>query len=138
MIRSVDDALAAGEPLIDIVVIFKEGVDYDLATAAIGALGADIELHSGHWYGNPQSRIGQVTAEGALRLFGARFTRVPFKPQYPEWVPLESQSECFLWSSTQITRWPDEIAPYVKSISAPQPASNDDGQPYVPLFDRSP
>ena len=136
MIRSLVDAVAAEEPLIDIVVIFKEGVDYDLATAAVNSLGTDIELRPAHWYGKPQWRIGQITAEGALRLFNARFTRVPFQPQYPKWLAYESQSECFLWSSTQIIRWPDEIAPYVKSISATQPGSNDDGQPYVPLFDR--
>jgi hypothetical protein len=29
MIRSLDEAVAAGEPLIEIVVRFKEGVDYD-------------------------------------------------------------------------------------------------------------
>jgi hypothetical protein len=44
MIRSLDDAVCAGEPLIDIVVIFREGVDYDRATAAVNALGSDIEL----------------------------------------------------------------------------------------------
>jgi hypothetical protein len=34
MIRSLDEAVAAGEPLIEIAVTFKGGVDYDLATAA--------------------------------------------------------------------------------------------------------
>jgi len=79
MIRSLDEAVAGGEPLIEIVVRFKEGVDYDLATAAVNSLGSDIELHSGHWYGDPRLRIGAVTAEGALRLFCARFTRVPLE-----------------------------------------------------------
>jgi hypothetical protein len=29
MLRSLDEAVGAGEPLIEIVVMFKEGVDYD-------------------------------------------------------------------------------------------------------------
>jgi hypothetical protein len=45
MIRPLDEAVAAREPLIEIVVRFEEGVDYDLATAAVNSLGADIELH---------------------------------------------------------------------------------------------
>jgi hypothetical protein len=41
MTRSLDEAVAAAEPLIDIVVKFKEGVDYDLATAMVNSLGPD-------------------------------------------------------------------------------------------------
>ena len=84
MIRSLDEAVALGEPLIDIVVIFKEGVDYELATAAVNSLGPDIALSPGRWYGNPRWRIGAVTAEGALRLFCARFTRVPLQRWNPK------------------------------------------------------
>src|SRR5262249_35921145 len=125
--RSLDEAAAAGDPLIDIVVKFGEGVDYDLATKTVNSLGPDIELNTAHWYGSPQLRIGQVTAEGALRLFNARFKRVPLGQQ---------NSQFFRWSSTKILQWPDEIATYVESIGATQPGADDDGQPYVPLFDR--
>jgi hypothetical protein len=127
MIRSLDEAAGAREPLIDIVEKFKGGVDYDLATRAVNSLGQDIELYAGHWYGSHQLRIGQVTAEGALRLFIVCFRRVPLE---------RSNSQSFRWSSTEIVRWPASIAPYVESIGITQPGANDDGQPYVPLFER--
>src|SRR5215813_8772551 len=126
MIRPLDEAVGAREPLIEIVVRFKEGVDYDLATAAVNSLGPDINLRLGHWYGDPRSRIGAITAEGALRLFCARFTRVPLERWNPhtgyEGVP----SGYYRWSSAKITRWPDEIAPYVQSIGTPHPGADDD------------
>src|SRR6185295_18117095 len=125
-IRSVYEAANAGEPLIAIVVKFREGVDYDIATTAMNSLGPDFELHVGHWYGSPQLRIGAVTAEGALRLFNARFHR----------LAMECPNSGFRWSSTKIIRWPDEVVPYVESIGITQPGADDDGQHYVPLFDR--
>jgi hypothetical protein len=125
MIHSLDEAVGAGEPLIEIVVMFKEGVNYDLATAAVNALGPDVELHPGHWYGSSQLRVGCLTAEGARRLFDADFRRVPYPPG----------SGFFRWTSTKILKWPDEIAPYVQSITASQPGADDDGQPYVPRLD---
>src|SRR5712672_2907767 len=115
MIRSLDEAVGAGEPLIEIVVLFKEEVDYDLAAAAMNLLGPDIGLNHGHWYGNPRLRVGDITAEGALRLFSARFVRVPVEL----WNPQDGSyllTGCFRWSSTKITQWPDEVAPYVQSI----------------------
>jgi hypothetical protein len=137
MIRSLDEAVAAGEPLIEIEVRFKEGVDYDLATAAVNSLGPDIELHSGHWYGNPRLRIGTVTAEGALRLFCARFTRVPLERWNPQTRSYDGvHDDYFKWDSTQITQWPRELAAYVESIGVSQPGADDDGQSYVPLFER--
>jgi hypothetical protein len=137
MIRSLDEAVAAGEPLIEIVVRFKEGVDYDLAMAAVNSLGSDIELHSGHWYGNPRLRIGAVTAEGALRLFCARFSRVPLERWNPQIRSYDGvHDDYFRWDSTQITQWPRELSAYVESIGVSQPGANDDGQSYVPLFER--
>jgi hypothetical protein len=137
MIRSLHDAVRAGELLIDIVVIFKAGVDYDRATAAVNALGSDIELDLRHWYDNPRWRIGQVTTEGALRLFAALVVRVPLDRWNPESRRHEGGwSDQFRWSSTKIVQWPDEIVPYVQSIGITQPGANDNGQAYVPLFDR--
>jgi hypothetical protein len=137
MTRSLDEAAAAGEPLIAIVVRFKEGVDYDRATAAVNSLGPDIDLRSAHWYGDPRLRIGAVTAEGALRLFCARFTRVPIERWNPQTRSYDGvHSDSFKWDSTQITRWPDELAGFVESIGVSQPGADDDGQPYVPLFER--
>jgi hypothetical protein len=137
MIRSLDEAVAAREPLIEIVVRFKEGVDYDFATAAVNSLGPDIELHPGHWYKDPRWRIGQVTAEGALRLFGARFRRVPLERWNPQTRSYDGvHDNSFRWSFTKITRWPCGLAAYVERIGISQPGANDDTQPYVPLFER--
>jgi hypothetical protein len=137
MTRSLDEAVASGEPLIEICVRFKEGVDYDLATAAVNSLGSDIELSPGHWYGDPRLRIGVVTAEGALRLFGARVTRVPLERWNPQTRSYDGvYSDAFLWSATEIAQWPREVIPYLESIGISQPGADDDGQWYVPLFDR--
>jgi hypothetical protein len=136
MMRSLDEAVASGEPLIDIVVVFKEGVDYELATRAVNCLGSDIELHTSDWYGSARMRIGAVTAEGALRLFGARFTRVPLERWDSQTNNYEGvHKDYFRWSSTEITEWPSQVDPYVASISATQPGADDDGQAYVPLFE---
>jgi hypothetical protein len=137
MIRSLDEAVAAGEPLIEIVVRFREGVDYGLATAAVNSLGPDIEIDTRHWYGNPRLRVGAMTAEAALRLFCARFARVPLERWNRETRSYDGvHSEYFRWDSTEITQWPEELAPLVEAIGVSQPGSDDDGQPYVPLFAR--
>jgi hypothetical protein len=137
MTRSLYEAVASGEPLIEICVRFKEGVDYDLATAAVNSLGPDIELSSGHWYGDPRLRIGAVTAEGALRLFGARFARVARERWNPQTQSYDGvYSDSFIWSATEIGQWPREVMPYLKSICVSQPGADDDGQWYMPLFDR--
>jgi len=104
MIRSLDEAVSAGEPLIEITVLLKEGVDYDLAASAMNSLGPDLRLKPGHWYGNPRSRVGDMTAEGALRLFKARFVRVPLELWNPQ-TRGYSRSDYFRWSSTKINSW---------------------------------
>jgi hypothetical protein len=78
-----------------------------------------------------------VTAEGAPRLFAARVVRVPLERWNPESRQHEGVwNDQFRWSSTRIENWPNEIATYVQSIGITQPGANDDGQAYVPLFDR--
>lgn len=136
MIQSLDEAVAAGEPLISIVVEFKEGIDYDLATAAVNSLGPDIELSKGHWYNIPRLRVGAMTAEAAFRLFSARFRRVPLERWDPQTRSYDGvHSDTFIWdTTTHITDWPDEL--HIKSIGISQPGADDNGQPYVPLFDR--
>jgi hypothetical protein len=86
-----------------------------------------VEIDPRHWYGKPQLKVGRVTAEGAQRLFSAYFRRVPLHA---------ANSGVFRWSSTEILQWPENIAPYVKSITVSQPGADDEGQPYVPCFDR--
>lgn len=137
MIRSLDDAVRAGEPLIDITVRFKDGVDCKRATDIANSLGPDLELKTFDWYGHPALRTGQMTAEGALRLFGVKIRRV----RVPRWDPIQNtydgvHDNFFRWDIVPIETWPDELVPYVKSISTPQPGADDDGQAYIPLFDR--
>ncbi len=137
MIRSLHDAVSAGEPLIDITVRFKDGVDCDRATDIANSLGPDLELRKFHWYGDPALRTGEVTAEGAFRLFGVKIRRVPLA----KWDPTQNKHDgvhenFFRWDGVQITSWPDELIPLVKSIGMTQPGADDDGQGYVPLFDR--
>jgi hypothetical protein len=52
-----------------------------------------------------------VTAEGALRLFCTRFTRVPLERWNPQTGYQGVPSGYFRWSSTKIARWLDEVAP---------------------------
>ncbi len=61
----------------DIVVAFKESVDYEQAAVALNSLGLDMEIMKDYWQGDPRCRIGCVTAEGACRIFGPHFRRVP-------------------------------------------------------------
>ncbi len=137
IIRSLDEAVSAGEPLIDIVVRFKEGVDYAFATGMVNSLGPDIQLKNSDWYGDPRLRIGQITAEGALRNFRVRFRRVPLN----EWNEKEERydgvhKDIFRWHQIEILQWPEPLAPVVESVSVTQPGANDEGQAYTPLFDR--
>jgi hypothetical protein len=134
---SLDDAVAARNPLIDVTVCFKDGVDYKQATKLLNSLGSDIEFHEGDWYGSARLRTGVMTAEAAFRLFNADFVRVPLE----KWDAERKQyighwDNTFRWSSTEITQWPAILSDYVKSIGASQPGYDDDGQPYIPLHHR--
>jgi hypothetical protein len=137
MIRSLDEAVGAGEPLIDIVVRFKEGVDYAFATDMVNALGPDMQLNKHDWYGDPRLRIGQVTAEGALRHFGVRFQRVHLEKWDEKAKRYDGvHQEYFRWSRIDIVQWPESLAPFVEAVGVTQPGANDDCQAYTPLFDR--
>ena len=135
--RSLDEAVRSGAPLIDVIVRFKDGIDYAAATAIANTLGPDFTLNKSDWHGDPKLRIGQVTAEGALRHFGVKIRRVPLE----EWNQHSQQfdgvnSDTFRWEQLEISQWPARLMPYVESISMTQPGANDDCQSYVPLFDR--
>jgi hypothetical protein len=136
MIRSLDEAVHAGEPLIDIVVVFKEGVDFALATERANALGPDLELDRRDWHGEPRFRIGQVTAEGMLRLFRVRIRRVPLEKwdeQANAYVGVHER--LFRWDQHKIVQWPQELRPFLESVGITQPGADDNGQAYIPLFD---
>jgi hypothetical protein len=137
MFRSLDDAVSAHEPLIDIVVVFKSGVDYAVATRIANALGPDLWLHKGDWYNDPRLRIGCLTAEGALRHFGVHVRRVPLAKWNERNKRFEGVHEDFFrWDQIEIVQWPEPLVPFVEAVSITQPGADDDGQAYTPLFDR--
>ena len=58
-----------------------------------------------------------------------------------KWDPIQNKHEgvhesAFRWDTVPIETWPEELVPYVKSISTSQPGADDDRQAYIPLFDR--
>lgn len=135
-IRSIDDTVAAGEPLIDLTISFIPGVDYEHATTVLNSLGTDIDVGQTHWYGDARIRSATITAEGAYRLFGVKFRRVPLEIWNPATGTHSPSASLFRWSSERITSWPERAAPFIKSIGTSQPGADDECQDYVPLFDR--
>lgn len=130
MFRSLDDAVSAQEPLIDIIVVFKDGVDYAEATRIANALGPDLYLNSPDWYNDPRLRIGCVTVEGALRHFGVRVRRVPLANWNDRNKRYEGvHKDFFRWDQVEIFQWPEPLAPFVEGIGITQPGADDDGQP---------
>ena len=124
----------SGIPLIEIVVRFKDGVDYEEATKKFNSLGEDIHLHSGDWYNQPNLRVGDASAESLFRLFDWKFHRIPLILQNEETGKFED-SDYFCWEDLK----PKNVMPaimqgIVENISYSQPGSNDQGQWYEPKF----
>src|SRR3954451_15037204 len=91
-------ALDRGEPLAEISVRFRAGVDGVAATQWINSLANDFDLWPRPWYDNPQARIGTATKAALDRLFGWKIVRVP--------LPGSAQN-LFWWDDvTQPTRFP--------------------------------
>ncbi|MEO1282528.1 MAG: hypothetical protein AAFV69_12420 [Pseudomonadota bacterium] len=135
MLRTLDDAIRAGEPLIDLFATFKDGVDCKAGTLSLNRLGKDIEFDKVGLMGDPRLRAGQVTAEGMYRLFGAKFIRTPLE-RWDENTGIHCGywQDAFRWSSTPISHWPCVLDDYVESITPTQPGANDVGQFYEPSF----
>ena len=54
-------AFERGEPLADVTVVFRAGVDGVEATALINSIADDFDLNSRPWYDDPRLRIGTAT-----------------------------------------------------------------------------
>ena len=126
-----DRAIARGAPLVEIVVRFHDGADYVAAARVFNALGDDLDLYAGDWYGDPALRIGWTTKEALERLFGWRLVRVPlerFDESSGDWG---TWPDTFRWEEVgQIERMPPPLVDVVKSISISQPGHGDEGQWY--------
>jgi hypothetical protein len=122
-------ALAAGAPLVEIVVRFRENVGYRAATEAFNALGDDVDLHPGDWYNDPALRVGSATREALERLFGWRFVRVPLE-RYDDAAGTWGRfPDAFRWEELNVPeRFPPSVADVVASIGCSQPGADDDGQ----------
>ena len=62
--------LDRGEPLADVTVVFRPGINDVLATAHINSLADDFDLWPRPWYDDPRLRTGTATRAALHRLFG--------------------------------------------------------------------
>jgi len=124
----------SGTPLIQIVVRFKEGIDYEKANQEFNSLGEDIHLAEGAWYNQPNLRVGDASAESLFRLFGWKVHRIPLILQNPDTGEFE-ESQFFCWEDLEPRKFmPSNMEDIIESISYSQPGTNDDGQWYEPKF----
>ena len=113
-------AIDRGEPLADVSITFREGVDYVAATASINSLTEDFDLHPPPYYDNPRWRIGTSTKPALERLFGWRIERAK-PPGYP----------CYIWVEiAPPARYPPGLEKLIENMGLSQPGADDDGQPY--------
>ena len=117
-------ALFRGEPLADVVVAFRAGVDGVSATERINALADDFDLHPRPHYGDPRRRLGTGTREALGRLFGWWLRRATV-PGQPHAQPI------FWWEEVAPPgRCPPGLEGVIESIGLTQPGADDDGQWY--------
>lgn len=129
--EGLDHALARGEPLVDVVVRFRAGVDAAEATRRVNALAGDLDLNRVDWYNNPLLRIGSATADALERLFGWRLARVPLERHDEASGTWGTWENAFRWAEIgPPQRYPDGIGELIDSIGITQPGSDDQGQPW--------
>jgi hypothetical protein len=127
-------ALAKKAPLVDVVVQFRDGLDYPRVTEEVNALRDDFDLHTGDWYGIPGRRLGTATAEALERLLGWRHVRVPLARYDEATDSWGTWPDYFRWqelNEPQLDRFP--LAGVIESIGITQPAADDDCQWYEPV-----
>jgi len=113
-------ASESGEPLADVSITFRPGVDGVAATERINAFADDFDLHRRPHYDDPRSRIGTATKKALERLFGWRIVRAP--------VP---RGAGYWWETvTKPSRYPDGWESLIESMGLSQPGADDDGQWY--------
>lgn len=114
-------ALLRGEPLADVTVVFRVGVDAMSATERINLLASDFDLRRKPWYDDPRLRIGTGTRDALERMFGWRLRR----------SPLPGNKVVFRWEEvTRPTSYPPGLEELIESIGLSQPGADDDGQWY--------
>jgi len=129
-IRGLAGALERGAPLAEIVVRFRDGVDFAAATRAFNALGDDIDLYEQPWYDDPALRVGSATKEALERLFAWRLSRVPLE-RYDEAAGVWSTwPGVYRWEELSQPRIPSELGEVVETIGLSQPGAHDHGQYY--------
>lgn len=111
-------ALARGEPLADVTIVFRPEVDDIAATERLNALAGDFHLHPEPHYGNRRVRLGIATKKALERLFGWRIERAPLPGGAGYW-----------WTTTtEPSRYPDGCDALVESMDLSQPGACDNGQ----------
>lgn len=130
-VAGLKSALARGEPLCEVTIQFRPGIDAVTATERINAECEDLELHPLPWYDIPQNRVGSATRGALERLFGLKLIRVRLE-RYDETTGTWGH-----WPNAW--RWaqvgdPDfgrsDLGALVESASLSQPGLHDDGQPW--------
>jgi hypothetical protein len=117
-------ALIRGEPLADVVVKFRAGVDGVSATVRLNSLADDFDLYPRPWYDDPGSRIGTATRHALERMFGWKLRRVKLPGQ-------SSANPIYWWEEiAPPTRYPQGAQEFIESLGLSQPGADDDGQWY--------
>lgn len=124
-------AVERGAPLVDVVVRFRDGVDYDAATRAMNALADDFDLISSPYHDAPALRLGTATKEALERLFGWRLARVPLESYDEATGEWGTWPDVFRWEALNEPRTcPASVAGLIESMAITQPGSDDEGQWY--------
>jgi len=111
-------AFARGEPLADVTVVFRSGVDGVAATERLNALADDFDLHPQPWYDNPRMRIGTSTKKALEQLFGWRIERTPLPGGAGYW-----------WTTVMgPSRYPQGCDSLIERMDLSQPGADDHGQ----------
>jgi hypothetical protein len=111
-------AFERGEPLADVTVVFRVGVDTDEATKQLNGMADDFDLHPEPWYNDPRMRIGAATKNALERLFGWRIER----SQLPDGMG-------YWWTTAaEPCRYPSGCESLIESMGLSQPGADDDGQ----------
>jgi hypothetical protein len=118
-------ALLRGEPLADVIVKFRAGVDGVSATERINALADDFDLLAAPLYDDPKLRIATATRDALERMFGWKLTRAKLPGQPP------AAPTIYWWAEVSpVNGYLPELRELVESVGLTQPGSDDDGQWY--------
>jgi hypothetical protein len=130
-VAGLKSALARGEPLVEVTVQFRAGVDAAAATDRIDIECEDFDLYPRPWYDQPHVRVGSATRAALERLFGLKLVRVRLE-RYDEatgtWGHWPNAWRWEQVSGPDLTR--SAVGELVESVGLSQPGQGDDGQPW--------